>query len=166
MLTAVGTAAALVFSVLTHELAHGYVAQWNGDDTARRAGRLTWNPVKHVDPFLSLILPLCTYLLSGGLLVIGGAKPVPVNPFLYRGSRDRADLHVSLAGVCANACIAIAFLVALPVFSRFGGSLIAQRAIAANVALIVFNLLPIPPLDGWRVLECIRRPRRRRARGR
>lgn len=154
------TVGALVFSILAHELAHGYVALWHGDDTARRAGRLTWNPLAHVDPVLSVILPLLTYLFSGGLLVIGGAKPVPVNPFLYR-HRDRADLRVSLAGIAANACIAIACLVAVAVF---GSSVVLTRVITANAALVAFNLLPIRPLDGWRVLECVRRTRLRRRR--
>jgi Zn-dependent protease len=163
MLSVVITGAAIVFSILAHELAHGYAASWHGDDTARRAGRLTWNPVAHVHPVLSVFLPCVSWLLTGGHVIVGGARPIPVNPFNYTGRRDRADVFVSLAGVCANACIVVACLAVVAVT---GSSIVTTRVIAANVAVIVFNLLPIAPLDGWRVLECVRRARRRRrARG-
>ena len=157
-MTLVLTAAAIAFSILAHELAHGYAALWHGDATARRAGRLTWNPFKHVDPVLSVFLPVASFLFSGGHVIVGGARPVPVNPFNYTGRRDRADLIVSLAGVAANACVVI---VCFAIVAVIGSRLALTRVIAANIALIVFNLLPIAPLDGWRVLQCVRRRRAR-----
>lgn len=154
-MTAVLTALLVAFSILAHELAHGYAALLEGDDTARRAGRLSWNPLRHVDPLLTLALPLVSWLASGGLLVVGGARPVPINPLRYsRGIRS--ELHVSLAGVAANAVIALALLAASPMFARLGAGDVAHRVIVMNVALVGFNLLPVRPLDGWRVARCIR----------
>jgi Zn-dependent protease len=158
MLSAPISSAAIVFSLLAHELAHGYAALWHGDDTAHRAGRLSWNPLRHVDPVLSIFLPAVSLLVTGGHLALGGAKPVPVNPFKYTGRRDRADMIVSLAGVAANTCIV---LVCFAIVAAIGLNLTLTRVIAANVAMIGFNLLPIQPLDGWRVLQCIRRQRAR-----
>jgi Zn-dependent protease len=159
MLSAAITSVAIAFSLIAHELAHGYAALWHGDDTAHRAGRLSWNPLRHVDPVLSIFLPAVSLLVSGGHLALGGAKPVPVNPLKYTGRRDRADMIVSFAGVGANACIV---LVCFVIVAAIGSSLTLTRVIAANLALIAFNLLPIEPLDGWRVLQCIRRRRARK----
>lgn len=145
----------VAFSVIAHEIAHGYVALLEGDDTALRAGRLSWNPLRHVDPLLTIGLPIATLLLSHGTLVFGGAKPVPVNPHRYR-DRARSDLLVSVAGVLANAIIVLVCSALYPLFPSLG------RVIAVNCALIVFNLLPIPPLDGWRIWRVVRDARRRR----
>lgn len=150
------TALLVAFSVLAHELAHGYVALREGDDTALRAGRLSWNPLRHVDPLLTIMLPLGTLLLSHGALVLGGAKPVPVNPWNYR-DRDRSELLVSLAGIAANELIA---LVCLAGIHLFPGNAVLLRVFLVNVALVVFNLLPIAPLDGWRVWCVVRDARR------
>src|SRR6185436_4937915 len=102
----------LVFSVIAHEVAHGYAALKQGDDTALMLGRLTWNPIKHIDPFLTLILPLVLWF--AGAPILGGAKPVPVNPRKYRHFK-RGDIIVSLAGVFTNLLVAIvcALLVAV-----------------------------------------------------
>ena len=97
----------LLFSVIAHEYAHGYAALKQGDTTARDLGRLTWNPIKHIDPFLTIIMPLVLYYASG--MALGGAKPVPVNPRNYRNF-VRGDIIVSLAGVAVN--LVLAFLCA------------------------------------------------------
>src|SRR5690348_12524219 len=95
----------LLFSVIAHEYAHGYAALKHGDTTARDAGRLTWNPLKHIDPWMTLLLPAILWYASGGTVVLGGAKPVPVDPRNYRHYR-RGDIIVSLAGVVTNLLIA------------------------------------------------------------
>jgi Zn-dependent protease len=157
----------LLFSVIAHEIAHGYAALRQGDRTALEAGRLSWNPAKHIDPYLTIILPLIMLTgshLFGKSLVIGGARPVPVDPRNYRHPR-RGDILVSLAGVATNlvvgiACVALIVLtgllsrVAAPLETTIG---ILQAMFAygilLNAGLIAFNLLPIPPLDGSHVLK-------------
>src|SRR5262249_48644604 len=91
----------LLFSVIAHEIAHGYAALKQGDTTALMLGRLTWNPIKHIDPFMTILLPALLFYSSGGRVMLGGAKPVPVNPGNYR-NRVRGDIIVSLAGVFVN----------------------------------------------------------------
>ena len=98
----------LLISVIAHEYAHGYAALKQGDNTALAAGRLTWNPIKHIDPWMTLLLPALLWKLSGGTVVLGGAKPVPVDPRNYRYYR-RGDIIVSLAGVVTNLLIALLF---------------------------------------------------------
>ena len=100
----------LLFSVIAHEYAHGYAALKQGDTTALMLGRLTWNPVKHIDPFMTILLPAMLFFGSGGTMMLGGAKPVPVNPANYRNYK-RGDIIVSLAGVFVNLLIAIASIV-------------------------------------------------------
>ena len=158
----------LLFSVIAHEIAHGYAALKQGDPTAYQLGRLSWNPVKHIDPFFTIILPLMMILLPGGG-VIGGAKPVPVNPRNYRNFK-RGDIIVSLAGVATNAVISICCTVLIAIL---GGIVrvapdarsvveIAQGILAYGVylnwILIIFNLLPIPPLDGSHVMKYLLPP--------
>jgi Zn-dependent protease len=154
----------LVVAIILHEISHGVVALWCGDDTAKRAGRLTLNPVPHIDPFGSLILPAMGAL--AGLPVIGYAKPVPVNPQLLRHPR-RDMVLVSLAGPTTNfllmtiAALAARFLVAQG--RGLGGALDASTSdlvveivfsfAVVNLLLGLFNLLPIPPLDGSALLE-------------
>ncbi len=154
----------LVVAIILHEVSHGVVALWFGDDTAKRAGRLTLNPVPHVDPFGSIVLPAMGAL--AGLPVLGYAKPVPVNPMRLRSPR-RDMVFVSLAGPATNFLLmAIAAVIARAMFQG-GGDL--GRAIddsspdllleivvffaIVNLLLGVFNLLPIPPLDGSALLE-------------
>ena len=153
---------ALVASIILHEISHGVVALWFGDDTAKRAGRLTLNPIPHIDPFGSLILPALGAFAH--VPVIGWAKPVPVNPSRLRSRRDM--LLVSLAGPATNLLIMlIAAVVARalfePRFSPFGLTLedltlpvlVALVFAQVNLFLAVLNLLPIPPLDGSALLE-------------
>ena len=148
----------IVGSVILHELAHGLVAYWLGDDTAKKAGRLTLNPFKHIDPYMSIIVPVVLYLINAP--VFGGAKPVPVN-FNNLKWREWGMALVALAGPFANFLIAfIAFLI-----GHFTGALydpsnetllfISQEIVFINLGFMIFNLIPIPPLDGSRVLYAI-----------
>lgn len=146
----------LLFSVVLHELAHGVVADRLGDSTARLAGRLTLNPIPHLDLFGSILLPLFLFLVQSPIL-FGAAKPVPVNFFNLRNPKRDMAL-VSLAGPGTNLLIAIAF--AIPI--RFG--LLAEssavfeiffQAVMLNLSLAIFNLLPIPPLDGSKVFASL-----------
>src|SRR3954469_23855531 len=97
----------MLFSIIAHEYAHGYAALKQGDTTALALGRLTWNPIKHIDPFMTLLLPAMLYVVSGGKMMLGGAKPVPVDPRNYRNYK-RGDIIVSLAGVFVNLLLALA----------------------------------------------------------
>ena len=141
--------AVLIFlmTVTLHEVAHGVVAYLRGDQTAKLRGRLTLNPFKHIDPFWTVIFPLFLYLSTGGRFVIGMAKPVPVHfENLRRPKQDM--IWVALAGPAANIILAQFLLLAFRV-SEFSILLIG---IYFNLALAVFNLLPIPPLDGSRIV--------------
>lgn len=154
----------LLFSVIAHEYAHGYAALKQGDTTARDLGRLTWNPAKHIDPYLTIILPLVMLVASGGRIALGGAKPVPVDPRRYRNYR-RGDIVVSLAGVFTNLVIALACTALIALFGLLGmvapgidSTLAIVQAmmligIRINLLLIAFNLIPIPPLDGSHVVK-------------
>ncbi len=156
----------LLFSVIAHEYAHGYAALKQGDTTALSLGRLTWNPLKHIDPFMTVILPFALYWSSGGRIVLGGAKPVPVNPRNYRNFK-RGDIIVSLAGVTANLLIAVGAVIMFVVAGLLGRGLsgiettfaIVQammvNAVRINLLLLAFNLIPIPPLDGSHVVKYI-----------
>lgn len=142
----------LIPAVILHEVAHGAVALAFGDSTAKRAGRLTLNPVAHVDPFGTLILPLLLAFTTGS--VFGYAKPVPVNRTNLRRPRDHG-LLVSLAGPATNVALAVGAAVALRAGVGDGG-LVSEalfRFGVVNVILAAFNLLPIPPLDGSSLVE-------------
>ena len=155
--------AAIVPSIILHEVSHGVVALWFGDDTARKAGRLTLNPLKHVDPFGTVLMP--AMLALSGLGTFGYAKPVPVNVRRLRNPRQHS-LYVSLVGPLTNILImlvaVVAFRLARPdviLLDEHGlplGSGIVRFAFALgflNTVLAVFNLLPIPPLDGSAFIE-------------
>jgi len=159
----------LLFSVIAHEYAHGYAALKQGDTTALMLGRLTWNPVKHIDPFMTVLLPAMLYFASGGKMMLGGAKPVPVNPRNYRNFK-RGDIIVSLAGVFVNFLLALLAVVlfvlvgllgrAVPGASSTLGIVQAMMLIAVqlNLLLLAFNLIPIPPLDGSHVMKYLLPP--------
>lgn len=146
------TVAVLLFSVVAHEVSHGYMAQYLGDPTARFAGRLTMNPLKHIDPIGSFLFPLLTSLAPGGF-VFGWAKPVPYNPYNLRDQKW-GEAKVALAGPLTNLAIAAVFALIL----RFMGVFFTDAMLTLmylivhiNIILAVFNLVPIPPLDGSKV---------------
>jgi Zn-dependent protease len=149
-----------VFSIVVHECAHAVVASWCGDDTARVLGRITLNPVPHIDPFMSVIIPIMMLVASGGTNVFGGAKPVPVIPYRLRYPR-RDMMWVALAGPISNVLLAVLFtLVTNLIFlvKMFDPPLAEAltkclvRVVWVNLVLACFNMIPIPPLDGSRVL--------------
>ncbi len=150
----------LLFSVIVHELAHGYVAYSLGDPTAKYAGRLTLNPLKHLDPFGSVILPvlflLFSFLPGGQPFIFGWAKPVPINPYNFKDQKW-GTLKVSIAGPLSNFAVALIFGLFIRFFSAVGGSLAPLIDLFAvivflNILLGLFNLIPIPPLDGSWIL--------------
>ena len=139
----------ILFSMTVHEAMHAYVGYWLGDDTAKQEGRLTLNPIAHIDPFLTLLLPILL-LLSGGP-IFGGAKPVPFNPTRVKYGEFGAML-VGIAGPFTNLFIAF---VAFGIFAVIGEGIfseILKMAVTVNIGFFVFNMIPIPPLDGSRLL--------------
>ena len=143
----------LIPSVILHEVSHGVVALWFGDDTAKQAGRLTLNPVAHVDVFGTIILP--TMLAIAGGTVFGYAKPVPTRPSRMRDPRNHG-LWTSLAGPATNIVLAVlaALVIRLSPATLDGGSGEALLAFGVvNVILAAFNLIPLPPLDGSAVVQ-------------
>lgn len=154
----------IIFSAILHEIAHGYVADRLGDPTARLMGRLTLNPLPHIDLYMTIILPLIL-ALSPSNFIIGGAKPVPVDTFNLRDGRKDMAL-VSLAGPLTNIIIAIFAAIMIKLF--FHNSLIIRDTTSVdfihlflvlvlniNINLAIFNLLPIPPLDGSKVFSLL-----------
>ncbi|HEV7449252.1 MAG TPA: site-2 protease family protein [Candidatus Paceibacterota bacterium] len=147
--------AVLAVSVILHEVAHGYMANWLGDPTARLEGRLTLNPLSHIDPMGSLLLPAILVITHSPIL-IGYAKPVPYNPYNLRGKY--AEGLVAFAGPATNIILALIFGLSI----RFFGMQIDTALLTAfgtiayvNMLLALFNLIPVPPLDGSKVLSSI-----------
>lgn len=145
----------ILISMTLHEAMHAFVAYWLGDDTARKEGRLTLNPIKHIDPFLTIILPLGLALIGGP--IFGGAKPVPFRPDQVKGGDWGAAL-VAIGGPLTNLFIAFisygVWAVAGAPTDGFAG-LVFSSLITVNLGFFVFNILPIPPLDGSRVLYAL-----------
>jgi Zn-dependent protease len=160
----------LVFSISAHEAAHAWMSNRFGDDTARMLGRITLNPVAHIDPIGTLLIPIVGFIFGsvGGTVaripLIGWGKPTPVNPLRWR-DKDRANVMVSAAGIIVNTIIAICAFTVLKVMLMTGGFesmsrqlgepifLFLQLFLTMNISLAVFNLLPFPPLDGSKILE-------------
>ncbi len=157
----------LLFSMVAHEYAHGYAALRQGDPTAYQLGRLTWNPLKHIDPFFTVLLPLVTFFAGG--FIFGGAKPVPVQPRNYRNYR-RGDIIVSLAGIATNLVLAVLCALLIVVLGVLGRVMpiaadtlailqfMMRMGVIFNLVLAMFNLLPIPPLDGSHVMKYLLPP--------
>lgn len=153
--------AVILFSMTLHEAMHAFMGYWLGDDTAKLQGRLTLNPVKHIDPFLTLLLPIMLALV--GAPIFGGAKPVPFNPDRVRFAEWGAAL-VAIAGPLTNLLIAfvvfgVSVLIGSPVdlFTSPSslGELVLNTIVMVNLGFFVFNILPIPPLDGSRVVYAL-----------
>jgi Zn-dependent protease len=160
----------LLFAISAHEAAHAWMSNRFGDDTARLLGRITLNPVAHIDPIGTLLIPIVGFLLGsvGGPIaripLIGWGKPTPVNPLRWR-KKDLANVMVSAAGIMANTFIAICAFIIIKVLLMTGGldamspslqepvTLFLQLLLTINISLAVFNLLPFPPLDGSKILE-------------
>ncbi|HEY9016491.1 MAG TPA: site-2 protease family protein [Gemmatimonadales bacterium] len=153
----------LVFAMVAHEYAHAAVALRQGDDTAYMLGRVTLNPLPHIDPWMSILLPALLWFGSGGSFTFGGAKPVPVNSRKFRNYR-KGDILVSAAGVTTNLILALVWSAVFVLLGMLGQSLpswgavldTAQRMVVygiwLNLILCFFNLIPVPPLDGSHLL--------------
>ncbi len=144
----------LIFSAIIHEVAHGLMALSLGDETAKREGRLTLNPISHIDPVGTILLPLLM-IMSGSPIVFGWAKPVPYNPMaLYKDFRF-GPLKVALAGPFSNLALAVVFGLIIRLGGGFFSGITLQLLtliVVINVLLCIFNLVPIPPLDGSKIL--------------
>lgn len=153
-ITEIAIIVALILSIVIHEVAHGYAANWLGDPTARLAGRLSGNPLVHIDPLGSVIVPGLLFLSNAGLL-FGWAKPVPYNPYNLRNQKW-GEAIVAAAGPGVNILLALIFAT----FIRFGEALalsesflqLAGYIVFINILLALFNLIPFPPLDGSKVI--------------
>jgi len=147
----------ILISMTLHEAMHAFTGYWLGDDTAKREGRLTLNPLKHIDPFLSIILPLGLALV--GAPIFGGAKPVPFNPDRVRGEEWGAAL-IAIAGPLTNLLIAFVFFGIWVVTGQLAPTtntlgLILMTFVSVNLGFFIFNIIPFPPLDGSRVIYAL-----------
>ena len=149
--------AALILSIVLHEVAHGYAANWLGDPTAKLQGRLSLNPIKHIDPLGSVILPAALFLMNAGIL-FGWAKPVPYNPYNLR-DRRWGEAIVAAAGPATNMLLAVIFAGLI----RFSDALSLSSSmlelfsyiVYINILLALFNMIPLPPLDGSKILGAL-----------
>ena len=146
----------VVFAITVHEAAHGYAARYYGDNTAEQLGRITLNPIKHIDPIGTILVPLMLYFATAGAFLFGYAKPVPVNfGRLRHPKRDR--VWVALAGPMANLVQAILWASCFLILGAAGASErfwfeTCRAGVLVNVVMFVFNLFPLPPMDGGRIL--------------
>ena len=157
----------LIYSAILHEIAHGWVAYRLGDPTAKLKGRITLNPISHIDPLMSILIPLLL-IISGSPIIFGGAKPVPVDPFNLRDGRKDLAL-VSLVGPLTNFLLAIVASILIHiVFPGVGFGEVMRSGVLGftlativqlNLLLAIFNLLPIPPLDGSKVFSLLLPPK-------
>jgi Zn-dependent protease len=153
----------VLFAITVHEAAHGYVARYLGDNTAYMLGRVTLNPVRHIDPIGTILMPLMLYFATSGAFLFGYAKPVPVNFGQLR--RPRRDMvWVALAGPGSNLIQAILWAVLFTLLVGFGASErffleMCKAGVLVNLVMCAFNLFPLPPLDGGRVLAGLLPPR-------
>lgn len=141
----------LVFSVIIHEVSHGFMALAFGDKTAEYQGRLTLNPLKHLDPFGSIILPFLLYVTNAGFM-IGWAKPVPYNPYNLKNPKIAEPL-IAFAGPASNLLVAVIFgfiIRLIPLSPQL--IMVFAYVVLINIILAIFNLVPIPPLDGSKIL--------------
>jgi Zn-dependent protease len=141
----------LILSIVVHEVAHGLAALWQGDKTAKDAGRITLNPIVHIDPIGSIAVPLVMFLI-GSPFLFGWAKPVPINPHYFKNVKY-GEAMVAFAGPLVNIIFAITFSLILhfvPMDAVY--VTVAQTIILINIVLAIFNLMPIPPLDGSKIL--------------
>lgn len=153
----------VLFAITVHEAAHGYVARHFGDGTAAFVGRVTLNPLKHIDPVGTIIMPLVLYIATAGSFLFGYAKPVPVNFGNLRNPR-RDTIWVALAGPLSNLAMAVGWGALLYLLVGMGLNeaffiKMCQGGVLFNILLFVFNLFPLPPLDGGRVLVSLLPPR-------
>ena len=154
----------LLFSIVVHEVAHAWQARREGDPTAEQLGRITLNPIRHMDPMGSVIVPLMLWFSNSGMM-LGWAKPVPVDPSNYREERA-GDIRVSLAGIVSNLLLAVLFTLLGSFLVAIGDGVairtllrMCEWGIFINLLLAFFNLIPIPPLDGSHVLYRLLPPR-------
>ncbi len=152
----------LLFSVIIHEIAHGYAALMQGDRTAEYEGRLTLNPIPHIDPIGTILLPALSLAIGGFLF--GWAKPVPYNPYNLRNQRW-GEAIVALAGPLSNILLALIFgfilrFYVIPYGAIDSGlAILADVIVKVNITLAIFNLMPVPPLDGSKILSSLLPPR-------
>ena len=148
---------ALILSIVLHEMAHGYAANWLGDPTARLQGRLSLNPLVHLDPIGSIVVPALLFFGNAGF-IFGWAKPVPYNPYNLSDQRY-GEAKVAIAGPLVNIAIALVFSVLIRLSDVLGlpGTFldIAAYVVYLNILLALFNMIPIPPLDGSKILTAL-----------
>ncbi|MGE4240583.1 site-2 protease family protein [Ramlibacter sp.] len=153
----------VLFAITVHEAAHGYVARYLGDNTAWSLGRVTLNPLKHIDPLGTILMPLMLYFATSGAFLFGYAKPVPVDFSRLRKPR-RDMIWVALAGPASNFIQAILWAIAFAALVGFGVNErffldMAKAGVLVNLVMWAFNLFPLPPLDGGRILAGLLPPR-------